>query len=324
MGERPVRLCHAAVALATLLLAACTSAGDTMPLRVGVNPWIGYLPFQLAAERGLSPPPGVHPVDFASTSQVVRALENGNIEAGCMTLDEALTAADRLPDLRAVMVLDYSAGADGILALHDGADLHDMAGARIGVSNTTMGAYLLDRALDRAGLTRGAVTAVPVTSENEAEMVAKGRIDFLVTFEPMLSRIKRRGAHLVFSSADIPGEIVDVLVTREGTLTRRADDLRALARAWDRSVDRVSSTRARGALARLSGLGGNEIGDALAGLHFVRSAAGAEMLRNERSSLRSSARNLNLMLFEKGFVDAPALTGELFEHAIAAETGARG
>jgi NitT/TauT family transport system substrate-binding protein len=48
------------------------------------------------------------------------------------------------------------------------------------------------------------------------------RIDAVVTAEPMCSRLSASGASVVFTSKEIPGEVVDTIVTRvEFVKTRR-------------------------------------------------------------------------------------------------------
>jgi NitT/TauT family transport system substrate-binding protein len=47
------------------------------------------------------------------------------------------------------------------------------------------------------------------------QLYAAGEIDAAVTFEPMRSRLKAAGARVVFSSASLPNEILDVLVIRQ-------------------------------------------------------------------------------------------------------------
>jgi NitT/TauT family transport system substrate-binding protein len=52
-----------------------------------------------------------------------------------------------------------------------------------------------------------------------------GEVDAVVTFEPVRSQLLKAHARELFSSREIPGEIVDVLVVRQGLTSQRKDAL---------------------------------------------------------------------------------------------------
>ncbi|MDQ6966158.1 MAG: hypothetical protein Q9M23_04455, partial [Mariprofundaceae bacterium] len=75
--------------LLTQLLAACTPAPKP-DLRIGTNIWPGYEPLYLARSLGLFKDTGISLIEYPSSTETMRALRHGSIEAGALTLDEAL------------------------------------------------------------------------------------------------------------------------------------------------------------------------------------------------------------------------------------------
>jgi NitT/TauT family transport system substrate-binding protein len=63
------------------------------------------------------------------------------------------------------------------------------------------------------------------------------QVDAVVTFEPVRTRLLAAGARELFSSRQIPGEIVDVLVVHEEFVRRQPDQIRQLIAGWFRALD---------------------------------------------------------------------------------------
>jgi NitT/TauT family transport system substrate-binding protein len=137
------------------------------------------------------------------------------------------------------LVFDISAGADALLARPDVTSLAGLRGRRIGVELNTTSSVLLDRALQKAGLSAGEVTVVPLALDAQQQALAQGEVDALATFDPVLSRVEAEGARVLFDSTAMPGEIVDVLVVRQAALDSRFDALAALVRAWGPAQQQV-------------------------------------------------------------------------------------
>lgn len=228
----PVRLAGW-LALATgLFSSAC--APQSQPLRLGNNLWPGYELAHLSRALGYDNGANVRLIDFSSASEVVRAYRAGLLDVAAVTADEALLAsADG--EHRIVLVCDTSNGADVIMAGRDITSVRDLRGKRVGVETTVLGAFVLARALGLHGMTPADVTVVPVSlPEQEGAFLAQ-RVDAVVTFEPNRSRLLALGAHVVFDSSALPGEIADVLLTRATLGPSEEAALQAVIRGWFRA-----------------------------------------------------------------------------------------
>lgn len=226
----PMRLLLACAAC--LLLAGCGDAPQ-LPLRVGLNPWVGYDPLVLARERGLFSATKLRVVELESSSESVRQLRNGLIEAAGLTLPEAIELAASGTDVRVIAVLSLSRGADAVVARSGIRTPAQLRGARIGMEDTALAAIMLQRLLEAGGLRRDDVRLImlPVT-EHESALIG-GRVDAVITFEPVISRLSTAGFNIALDSADMPGEVVDVLVVRADALAQRPDEVGMLLDAFE-------------------------------------------------------------------------------------------
>jgi NitT/TauT family transport system substrate-binding protein len=227
------------VILTTLcLLTPVTCNRDTQqPLRVGANAWPGYEPMFLARSLGYFEGRSIQLVEFSSATEVLRAYRNGLIEVAAVTMDEALLAQDGQPDSRIVLVCDSSNGADALLARPEITCLKDLKGRRVGVESTALGAYMLARALKHGGLVPADVQVVPVPLLEHVTAYTSGKVEAVVTFDPHRSRLLAAGARSLFDSSQIPGEIVDVLLTRTELSAGHNQALGILVTSWFHSLD---------------------------------------------------------------------------------------
>lgn len=211
-------LTHALRALLVAAIAASAGCGGAkeQPLRLGSNLWVGYELFFVARNAGFYAGDNIKLVELRSAAQVINALQSGTINAAGLTLDEALQVVDAGVPIEVVGILDYSTGADALVAAPHIADAEALRGKRIAVETSTVGAYLLRRFLQASGLTLADVTVVPVSNSEHEAALSQKHAEAAITFEPMLTRLKAMGYRTLYSSAQIPGEIADVLVVLRG------------------------------------------------------------------------------------------------------------
>ena len=69
---------------------------------------------------------------------------------------------------------------------------------------------------------------VPLAFNEQAQAWQNAQVAALVTYEPVRSQLRAQGAQVLFSSADVPGLIIDVLAVRADALPAHATALRAL------------------------------------------------------------------------------------------------
>lgn len=216
-------------------LAACQPV-PPLPLKLGMNPWVGFDPLVLARERGMADPAAVLIVELTSSSETLRSFRNGLLDAAAIRLDEALRLADEGFDPRLVAVLSESAGGDAVLARSDVNGLDDLRGRTVAVEATTVGALMLKRLLQAAALQESDVRVMNVEATQHQALLRNRRADVAVSFEPLAGALREDGHRVLFDSRQMPGDIVDVLVVSPLVLHSRFRQVQALLDAWRRGL----------------------------------------------------------------------------------------
>jgi NitT/TauT family transport system substrate-binding protein len=209
------------------------------PLRIAISPWPGYEFATLARELGYFEEEGVRVrlVELSSLGDCRRAFERGQVDGFFGTVVELVHAeqqSERTP--RAVMVTDTTNGADVILARNGIETVQALRGLRVGVESGSLNVYVLARALELNSMAWSDVTTLHVSLIEMPAALAGGEVDAVVTYPPISTEILREGGggH-VFCSAEIPGEVVDLLAFDDAVLDERAAQVEAFRRAFFRA-----------------------------------------------------------------------------------------
>lgn len=294
------------LALLAFLVSGCVQQ-PLEPLRIATNVWPGYEPLYLARSLEMYPPGTVHLVEMSNATDVTRVFRDRLVDMAALTLDEVLTLAQVEPDVRVVLVMDVSHGADALMAREDIRSLPDLAGRRIGVEHTAVGAYFLARTLEAAGLQASEVTVIPVTEGGHEKAWVSGEVDAVVTFEPTRTRLLREGAHVLYDSSRFPGEIVDVLAVHEDLLRQRPADVQRVRRVWFAALHQMQAAPLDSAvrMAPRLGLTAPDLQAALAGLRYPDRAENDHMLSG--GLLPTAERLTQVMLQDKLLTRRPDL-----------------
>jgi len=282
-GRLPGRVVSALRALvagvALTLLAGCGEAPQ-LPLRVGLNPWVGYDPLVLARERGLFGPSDLRVVELETSNESARQLRNGLIDAAGLTLAEAVELAAAGIDVRVVAVLSLSRGADAVLARPGVGSADRLRGGRIGLEDTALASIMLQRLLEAGGLRRDEVSLVMLPVIEHESALKAGRVDAVITFEPVISRLSSAGFVVVLDSANMTGEVVDVLVVRADALQTRPHQVQVLLDAFEagRREMLARPTEAANSLAAGADLSVDEYALALSRLNMYSEAQSQALL----------------------------------------------
>lgn len=298
-----------------LLLAACGEAPQ-VPMRVGTNVWPGYEPLYLARDLAYIDQQSVRLVEYSSASQVIRAYRNGAIDAAALTLDEVLLLAQDDLEPRVVLVMDVSHGGDVIVGQSGLQSMADLKGKRVGFEDTALGAYVLARALEQAHMTVAMVHKVSVEVDEHERAFRAGRVDAVVTFEPVRSRLLNDGATLLFDSSRIPGEVVDVLIVSKRFLQTHKTQVQALLSAWFQALHYLQSepTDAARRIAQRLRLEPQEVLQSYDGLQLPDRSENLRLLggADQDAQLLQSASRLMEVMRAGGLLRKPVDVEQLF------------
>lgn len=277
--------------LAILCLAGCSSKNnDPQPLRIGTNLWPGYEPLYLARNLGYLDDTPIKLVEYPSSSEVIRAYRNGAIEAAALTMDEVLLLAESKLAPRIVLVMDISDGGDVVISHQQYHSMMDLAGKRIGAENTALGAYVLSRALSINNMNYQDIKLVPIEIDEHERAFLDNKVDAVVTFEPVSSKLVNAGGRIIFSSKQIPGEIVDVIVVRRDYLKKEPQVIKALQQRWFKALDYLNNQPQQAAtiIAKRLDIQAEEFLNSLDGLLFPDQQENNRLLTGPQPTLKNS------------------------------------
>lgn len=307
------RVLFVVLALAGVLGLGACAAPPPEPLRIGMNVWPPYELFFLARERGYFRDEGVEVelVDFSSYSGALAAYHQGQIDAFLATLNEVQIRDNFQDPPVVVLALDYSYGGDAVVARAGIERLEALRGRAVAYEESALGSYMLERALQHGGLAEHDVRLENRLPEESEAAFRKGKVDAVVTYEPFLGRLLEiPGASVLFSSREIPGEIVDVLAARPAMLDTRRDDFRRVARAWFRAVGefRARPVESAAVMARHENVGAEEFLRSLSGSHLPDRAENLRLLGTSMrpGRLSATADRLSEFLVRRGLARRPA------------------
>ncbi|WP_095590129.1 putative urea ABC transporter substrate-binding protein [Actibacterium ureilyticum] len=207
-------------------------------------------------------------------------------------------------DTTALIVGDYSNGNDAVILKGEG-DLTSLAGKPVNLVELSVSHYLLARGLDSVGLSEADLDGVINTSD--ADMIAAystNDVQAVVTWNPLVSSILEiPGANKLFDSADIPGEIIDMMVVNTETLADNPDFGKAVAGAWYELMALMAAGD-EGALTAMAEASGTDLAGYKAQLDstemFFDPAAAVAF--TESAELPTTMVNVAEFLFDKGIL----------------------
>jgi NitT/TauT family transport system substrate-binding protein len=199
--------------------AAMPSLLNKPTLKVGVHPWIGYESLYLARDFNWLPG-NIELLEGGSAVASLDGIRRGELDAAALTLDEVFTARSEGVALTIVAVFDVSAGADVLMVKPGISNLNELAGARIAVEHSALGALMLAKVLTAAGLSREAVEIVNLAVDEHVAAWQAGSIDASICYQPIASKITDEGGRRLLDSGDFPDTVFDVFAVRPSVLRK--------------------------------------------------------------------------------------------------------
>ncbi len=247
-----------ATLVASTALATQATAQQKDTFRVAWSIYVGWMPWGYLEESGImdewAEKYGID-VEIVQINDYVESINQytaGAFDGVSVTNMDALSIpAGGGVDTTALIVGDYSNGNDALIVKGD-LGIADLADRTVNLVELSVSHYLLARALDGAGLSEADLSGVVNTSD--ADMIAAfsaPEVEAVVTWNPLVSSIlEDPQAKAVFTSADIPGEIIDLMVVNTDTLAANPDFGKALVGAWYEVMALIADEGPEGAAAR--------------------------------------------------------------------------
>lgn len=288
--------------LISVLAAGCAERAPREPLRVGFVPWPPFLLFHLAHQEQMFRSDRIQLKEFGNIEAVMAALDEGHIDVVGLTSSLFVEKLAADPGLQVFLITDISAGGDALLAGPGIESLEDLRGKRVGLEPSNLGRFLLSRALQRAEMTMADIVPVFLKENEHVEAFEQGKVDAIVTYDPMRQKLRYDGAHILFDSSMIPGEIIDFMIVREAAARTHPEELRLLTRSFFDArqlfLDRPNVTAER--LSRRVGISPEALIDTLNGIRLTSLEENRDMISGENPTMIESLQRAGRFLTQQG------------------------
>jgi NitT/TauT family transport system substrate-binding protein len=236
--------------LTRLLLPAAAamtlSAQAAQPLKIGYSDWPGWVAWQVAIDKNWFKEAGV-PVTFEwfDYSASMDAFAAGKIDAVTMTNGDALVTGSAGGKSVMVMLTDYSNGNDMIIGKPGVRSIKALKGKKVAVEMGFVEHLLLLNGLKKAGMKESDVTLVNAKTNEMPQMLASGDVDAIGAWQPIAGQTMKSvpGAKPIYTSADEPGLIYDVLAVNPTSAKQRRADWIKVVKVWDRVVKYINDPK---------------------------------------------------------------------------------
>lgn len=254
------------------LVAASVHAAD-IPVTVAHATWVGYGPLHIAKELGYFKDLGldVNLTIIEDEAQYAAALASGNIDGLGNVIDrEVIHFAKGTPEV-VVFAMDESTGGDGVVAAGGINAVADLKGKTVALDKSSTSYFFFLSILDKHGVKEDELTIQEMGASDAGAAFVAGKVDAAVTWEPWLTNAgQREGGHVLVSSKDMPGTIVDVFVMNADFVAKHPEVPTKMTMAWFKAVDwyRANAGEGNAIMGKAMGLSAEEMADMASGVTF--------------------------------------------------------
>ena len=174
---------------------------------------------------------------FDNYSDGMNALVGGNIDAYVLSYSDAIAPFNSGADFKVVMVEDYSAGSDGLVASSDIKSVKDLKGKQVATEIGSVDQMFLYRCLSDSGMTPEDINLINMDIASAGNAFIAGKVDAAAIWDPSLTQAVDNGGNLLTTTADYPGLIPACLTVNGETLKNRGNDIKKVIKAWYSSLE---------------------------------------------------------------------------------------
>ena len=242
-----MKIIKAAMTLCIAMLFAANALA-AKPLKIGYSDWPGWVAWEIALEKQMFKKAGVD-VQFEWFDYVASmdAFAAGQLDAVAMTNGDTLVTGATGGKGVMILVNDYSNGNDMVIAKPGIKSVKELKGKKVGVEIGFVGHLLLLNALEKAGLKESDVELINVPTNETPQVLASGQVDAIVAWQPNSGQALKLvpGSTRIYSSADEPGLIYDVLAVSPSSLAARKSDWEKVVKVWYEAVAYLKDPKTR-------------------------------------------------------------------------------
>lgn len=216
------------------------------PLKIGYSDWPGWVAWQIAIEKHWFKQAGVDVkfewFDYAASMDAFAA---GKLDANSMTNGDTLVTGATGGKGVMILINDYSDGNDMVIGRPGINSIKDLKGKKVGVEIGFVDHLLLLNGLKKAGMSEKDVHLVNVPTNETPQVLASGDVAAIAAWQPSAGIALNTvpGSKAIYTSADEPGLIYDVLAVSPQSLALHREEWAKVIKVWYKVVDYIQNPK---------------------------------------------------------------------------------
>jgi NitT/TauT family transport system substrate-binding protein len=240
-SKKAIQLIFSALALGSSLTSFAAE-----PLKIGYSDWPGWVAWQVAIDKNWFKDAGVDvKFEWFDYSASMDAYSAGKLDGVFMTNGDTLVTGAGGAKSAMILITDYSNGNDMILAKPGIKSVTDLKDKKVAVEVGLVDHLLLRSAMQKAGMKSGDIKIVNTKTNEIPQVLASDDIAGAAAWEPIAGQARHAvpGAKAIYTSADSPGLIYDVLAANPSSIKAHREDWQKLVKVWDKIVAYINDPK---------------------------------------------------------------------------------
>lgn len=293
--------------IAGVMALAATVYAQKPVLKIAYSDWPGWTAWEIADKKGFFKKHDVNvKLEWFDYGPSMDAFAAKKVDAVGVANGDAMVLNATGARNVTILINDYSNGNDKIIGAPGINSIKDLKGKKVGVEIGCLSHALLINALTKNGLKPSDVTLVNMPTHQAVQTLESGEVSAVVAWVPhsvnALEKVK--GAKELYTSANEPGIIYDLLVVSQESLMKNKAEWEKVIAAWDDVVaylnDPANKAEAVKILAARVGISEAQYSKFMNGTKFLRLSESAKFFNKTEgyNSIYGSSK-----IIDKFFVD---------------------
>ncbi|WP_434510583.1 ABC transporter substrate-binding protein [Desulfitobacterium sp. AusDCA] len=211
------------------------SSASSKKITIGTSPYPAWYVWYIAKEENLFQKYGLNVdlVYFPVYSDSLQAFNTGKLDMLNIAACDTIAPYTKGVKFKTVMINDNSNGADGLVAKTKYQSIKDLKGQKVVTEYGTIEHFFLLKALESAGMKESDIQYTNMTVNDSGTAMLSGKVEAACVWEPSLSlALGGKDNHLLYSSADTPGLIPDLLVASNDLISNNRKEVTNLINVY--------------------------------------------------------------------------------------------
>jgi NitT/TauT family transport system substrate-binding protein len=230
----------------TMFAGLGTASSQAASLTIGYSDWPGWVAWQVAIDKGWLKEAGLDvKFQWFDYSASMDALAAGKIDGDLMTNGDTLVTGAGGGKSVMIMLTDYSDGNDMIVGKPEITSIKQLKGKKVGIEVGLVEHLLLLNGLKKNDMSQKDVTLVNSKTNETPQVLASGEVAAIGAWQPVSGQAMKAlpGSRPIYTSAQAPGLIYDVLGVRPASLAAHKAEWIKLIKVWDKVVHYINDPK---------------------------------------------------------------------------------